>query len=296
MDLLEAILNTSLRLMVPLLLAALGELIAERAGVLNIGLEGMITAGAFTAYAAVMMGWGLPAAIVAAIISGAIVAAVMAVGAVWMGGNQILVGFALFILVPGVANFLYVQIAWTAGSPALDPIAIPVLHSIPVIGSALFSQTVFFYFAVLLAVAVWFLFARTRAGVVITATGHSPTSVRNRGTSPRWIRTYALLACGALAGIAGAAMSLASVGSYVPNIVGGRGLIVIAIVILGRWTVPGAVAGALLIAVLDSMQLNLAEQSGIPLQLFGALPWLVVILMLVVSYRLKSNVPRTLAQ
>lgn len=296
MELLEAILNTSLRLMVPLLLAALGELIAERAGVLNIGLEGMITAGAFTAYAAVMLDWGLGAALVAAVVGGAVVAAVMAVGAVWLRGNQILVGFALFILVPGVANFLYVQIGWTAGSPALNAISIPVLSSIPVIGPALFSQTVFFYFAVLLAAAVWFLFARTRAGVVVTATGHSPLSVSNRGSSPRWIRTYALLACGALAGIAGAAMSLGSVGSYVPHIVGGRGLIVIAIVILGRWTVPGAVAGALLIAVLDSMQLNLAEQSGIPLQLFGTLPWLVVILMLVISARLRSNVPRTLAQ
>lgn len=296
MDLLEAILNTSLRLMVPLLLAALGELIAERAGVLNIGLEGMITAGAFTAYAAVMLDWGLTAAVVAAIVGGAIVAAVMAVGAVWMGGNQILVGFALFILVPGVANFLYVQIGWTSGSPALDTIAVPLLSQIPVIGSVLFNQTVFFYFAVLLAVAVWFLFARTRMGVMVTATGHSPTTVTNRGTSARWVRTHALLACGALAGIAGAAMSLGSVGSYVPHIVGGRGLIVIAIVILGRWSVSGAVAGALLIAVLDSLQLNLAEQSGIPLQLFGTLPWLVVILMLVISARLKSNVPRTLAQ
>lgn len=296
MDLLEAILNTSLRLMVPLLLAALGELIAERAGVLNIGLEGMITAGAFTAYAAVMLDWGLTAAVVAAIVGGAIVAAVMAVGAVWMGGNQILVGFALFILVPGVANFLYVQIGWTSGSPALDTIAVPLLSQIPVIGSVLFNQTVFFYFAVLLAVAVWFLFARTRMGVMVTATGHSPTTVTNRGTSARWVRTNALLACGALAGIAGAAMSLGSVGSYVPHIVGGRGLIVIAIVILGRWSVSGAVAGALLIAVLDSLQLNLAEQSGIPLQLFGTLPWLVVILMLVISARLKSNVPRTLAQ
>ncbi|WP_110208953.1 ABC transporter permease [Nocardioides daejeonensis] len=296
MDLLEAILNTSLRLMVPLLLAALGELIAERAGVLNIGLEGMITAGAFSAYAAVMLGWGWPAAIIAALVIGAAVAAVMAIGAVWMGGNQILVGFALFILVPGIANFLYVQIGWTDGSPALNTFAVPLLSEIPVFGPALFEQTVFFYLAALLAAAVWFLFARTRAGVVVTATGHSPVSVNNRGSSSRRVRTYALLACGALAGIAGAAMSLGSVGSYVPNIVGGRGLIVIAIVILGRWTVPGAVAGALLIAVLDSLQLNLAEQSGIPLQLFSTLPWLVVIAMLVVSARLRSNVPRTLAQ
>lgn len=296
MDILEAILSTSVRLMVPLLLAALGELIAERAGVLNIGLEGMITAGAFTAYAAVMLGWGLPAALLAAILGGAVVAAVMALGAVWMGGNQILVGFALFILVPGVANFMYVQIEWGGGSPALDTLSIPVLSRIPVIGTALFSQTIFYYMAVILAVVTWLLFARSRAGVTLTATGHSPISVSNRGTSPRRVRTYALLACGSLAGIAGAAMSLGSVGSYVPHIVGGRGLIVIAIVILGRWTVSGAVAGAFLIAVLDSLQLNIAEQSGIPLQLFSMLPWLVVIGMLVVSYRLRSNVPRTLAQ
>lgn len=296
MDLLEAILSTSVRLMVPLLLAALGELIAERSGVMNIGLEGMITAGAFTAYAAVMVSGGLIGGIAVAVASGALVALVMAVGSVWMRGNQILVGFALFILVPGIANFLYVQIGWTGGSPALATWRVPGLSELPLIGPALFAQNAFYYVAILLTIVVWAFFARTRAGIVVTAVGHSPATSRTKGTSPVAVRTWALLACGALAGLAGAAMSLGSVGSYVPDIVGGRGLIVIAIVILGRWTVTGALAGAFLIAVLDSLKLNLAEQSTIPLQLFGALPWIVVILMLVASYRMRSNTPRSLAQ
>lgn len=296
MDLLEAILSTAVRLMVPLLLAALGELIAQRSGVMNIGLEGMIAGGAFTAYAVTMAHWGLAAGTLAALLTGALVALVMAVGAVWARGNQILVGFALFILVPGIANFLYVQIGWTGGAPAVPTVTIPFLSQLPVIGAAFFAQNLFYYAAAALAVAVWYFFARTRAGMTVTAVGHSPTIAAHRGTSPRRVRTLALLACGALAGLAGAAMSLGSVGSYAPNIVGGRGLIVIAIVILGRWTVPGAIAGSLLIAFLDSLKLNVAEGSVIPLQLFGALPWLVVMLMLVISYRMRSNTPRTLAQ
>lgn len=296
MDFIEAVANSSVRLMVPLLLAALGELISQRAGVMNIGLEGMMTGGAFVAYVAALAAWGLPGAMIAAIVAGIVIAMVMAVGTVWLKGNAILVGFALFILVPGLANFLYVQSGKTDGTPALHIIRIPLLSDIPVIGSALFAQNVFYFIAIGAAVCVWLFFARTRAGLVVSAVGHSPESAQTKGVSPRRVQTYALIACGALAGLAGAALALGSIGAYAPNIVGGRGLIVIAIVILGRWTVQGALAGAFLIAVLDAFKLNIAQHSDIPLQLLSALPWIVVILMLVASTRLKTSAPRTLTQ
>lgn len=296
MDVTEAVLNSAVRLMVPLLLAALGELIAQRSGVMNIGLEGMMTAGAFMAYVAATLAWGLSVALVVAAVAGAVIALLMALGAVWLRGNAILVGFALFVLVPGLANFLYVQSGWLDATPGLSTIRIPFLSDLPVVGSPLFAQNVFYYLAVVAAIGAWLLFSRTRTGIVVTAVGHDPGAAQRRGSSPRLVQTYALIACGVLAGLGGAALSLGATGAYAPNIVGGRGLIVIAIVILGRWTVAGAVAGALLIALLDALKLRIAQGSDIPVQLLGALPWVVVILMLIVSARMRSNAPRTLTQ
>lgn len=296
METFEAVMNSSVRLMIPLLLAALGELISERAGVMNIGLEGYMTAGAFTAFAVAVGGWGLVPAIILAAVAAALVAGVMAVGAVWMRGNAILVGFALFVMMPGLANFLYVQQNNHGATPKVHLLSVPGLENIPAIGRALFSQNVFYWMAILLCVVVYLLFSRTQAGLTITATGHEPETVRKRGRSPRMVQTLALLACGALAGLGGASLSLGALGSYQPNIVDGRGLIAIAIVILGRWTVPGAVAGAFLIALLDALKLRVTQGSDIPVQLLGAIPWIVVILMLVASTRMHSNAPRTLTQ
>lgn len=295
MDTFEAILSSAIRLMVPLLLAALGELISERAGVMNIGLEGFMTAGAFAAFAVAVGGWGITAAIIAAAVAAAVVAALMALGAVWIRGNAILVGFALFVLVPGLANFLFVQSGSLSSTPNLATWSIPVLDKIPYVGQALFSENVFYWLAVVSAVVVYFFFSRTQAGIVVTATGHDPASVQKRGMSPRKVQTLALLACGALAGLGGAALSLGAVGAYQPDIVGGRGLIAIAIVILGRWSVPGAIGGAFIIGVLNALQLRVSDTSAIPVELLGGLPWVVVILMLLASTRMRSNVPRTLS-
>lgn len=295
MEVVEAVLSSAIRLMVPLLLAALGELISERAGIMNIGLEGFMTAGAFAAFAVAIGGWGVFPAILAAMLVAMFVAGVMAVGSVWLRGNMFLLGFALFILLPGLANFIYVQQGTQEATPSLGAISIPFLSGLPIIGSPLFSGNVFYWLALFSSVVVFLLFSRTRAGLVIAAAGHEPEAVRKRGRSPQMVQTMALLACGALAGIGGASLSLGAVGAYQPNIVGGRGLIVIAIVILGRWSVPGAVVGAFLIALLDAVALQVSR-SGIPVQLLGAVPWVVVILMLLASTRLKSNTPRKLTQ
>lgn len=294
MEFFGIVLDSSVRLMVPLLLATLGELISERSGVMNVGLEGMMAAGAFAGFFAAIMGFSLPAAILIAVLCGALSGSLMAVGAVWLKGNQILVGFALFILLPGLANFILVQGNASASTPALHEISIPYLSDIPVIGSAFFNQNIFYYLAVVLTVVVWVIFARTQLGLVISSVGHDPAKAQTKGISPMKVQTIALLACGALAGLGGAALSLGAVGSFTPNIIGGRGFIVIAIVILGRWTVTGAVAGAILMGMLEAMKLNLPQLADVPIQLLGALPWIVVVAMLIFSSKMGSKAPRSL--
>jgi ABC-type uncharacterized transport system permease subunit len=139
----------------------------------------------------------------------------------------------------------------------------------------LFSQNLFYYAGVVLAVLVYVMFAYRRVGLVVSAVGHDPIKAATRGIALRFAQTYALLVCGAFVGLGGAALSLRAISSYAPNIVGGRGFIVLAIVILGRWAVLGAAAGALLMGSLDALNLNLSRGSDIPVQLLRGLPWIV---------------------
>jgi simple sugar transport system permease protein len=205
-----------------------------------------------------------------------------------------MVGFSLFILIPALASFLYVQSGVTVGLDALPVLPIPLLSEIPFLGPVLFSQNLFFYLAIAIAIAVAFLFSRTRAGLTIVAVGHDPVVSAARGVQVTRVRVIAVLVCGLLAGLAGAALIIGSVGSFSSGVVDGRGLIALAIVILGRWSIDGVVAGAALIGILDAAQLSLSPSAAIPIQLLAALPWIVVIAALVVSVRLRSNVPRNL--
>ena len=294
MEFASIVLESGLRFMVPLLLAALGELISERSGLMNVGLEGMMAAGAFAGFVASVMGASLPVALLAAAVFGAGAGGLMAIGSVLLRGSQILVGFSLFILIPGFANFALEQLQLSQSMPALSEIAVPGLSQIPVIGHALFAHNIFYYGSILLTLVVWLVLSHTRLGLALSAVGHDAQKAQTKGLSPARVQTFALLACGALAGLGGAALSMGSVGSYTPNIIGGRGFIAIAIVILGRWSVLGAAAGALLMGLLEAFKLNLPQLVDVPIQLLSALPWVVVILMLVFSARMRSQAPRSL--
>ena len=220
----ESMLEAGVRLTVPLLLVALGELIAERAGVINIGLEGKMAAGAYAGFV-VMAGTGDPwMAMLAAVLAGAAVSAVMAGVAIWGQVNQILVGFALFITVPGLVAFLYQQHTTTlVVTPALDRLSLPGLSDLPVIGGAFFSQNGFYYGVVALCLLVWVWMHRTRFGLSVSACGHDPEVALSKGIAVRWVRTQATLACGALAGLGGAALTVGALGSFSPGVTGGAG-------------------------------------------------------------------------
>jgi general nucleoside transport system permease protein len=291
-----SVFEASVRLGVPLLLVALGELIAERSGVINIGLEGMMSAGAYVGFLVMAISSSDQLALPAAALSGAAVAAVMVVAAIWAGVNQILTGFALFVMVPAATAFLYQQnLSGLVVTPPLPNIAIPGLSEIPALGQVLFNQNEFYYAAVGLCLLVWALFNRTPLGLQITACGHDPEVAASKGVPVLWIRTGATLVCGALAGFAGAALTVGALGQFSPGVTGGLGFIAIAAVILGRWRVQGVVLAAAAIGIADAFRLRLGSQVNFPVQLLAMLPWIVVLLMLVAGAQF-ANVPRALGR
>jgi general nucleoside transport system permease protein len=291
-----SVLEASVRLGVPLLLVSLGELIAERSGVINIGLEGMMSAGAYVGFLVMALTGRDEAALPAAALAGASVAAIMAWAAIWARVNQILTGFALFVMVPAATAFLYQQnMSALVVTPALPNIAVPGLSKIPVLGEILFTQNEFYYAAVALCFVVWILFNRTLLGVQITAAGHDPEVAASKGVSVLWVRTSATLVCGAFAGFAGAALTVGALGQFSPGVTGGLGFIAIAAVILGRWRVQGVVLAAAAIGIADAFRLRLGSHVDFPVQLLAMLPWIVVLLMLIAGARF-ANVPRALGR
>lgn len=291
-----SVLDASVRLGVPLLLVALGELIAERSGVINIGLEAMMSAGAYVGFVVMAASGQTPAALAAAALAGVAVAAVMAAVAIWGRVNQILTGFALFVMVPAATAFLYQQnTSSLIVTPALPILAVPGLSQIPLAGRVFFAQNEFYYLAIVVCFIVWILFNQTLVGVKLAACGHNPEVARFKGLSVLRLRTAATLACGALAGLAGAALSVGALGQFSPDVTGGLGFVAIAVVILGRWRVPGVVIAAAAIGFADAFRLRLGSQVHFPVQLLAMLPWLVVLVMLVAGARF-ANVPRALGR
>ncbi len=293
--LLVNVLEASIRLSVPVLFVALGEVISQRGGIVNIGLEGFMSVGAYTSFA-LLVATGNPwIAVCGAASAGLLCAAVMSVFAVWGKINQILIGFSLFVALPGLSAYLIQQDQSGGFAAALEPVQIPVLSGIPVIGTVLFSQNGFFYGVVAAALVVGFVLNRTRFGLAVSACGHDPAVARSKGIHVEWVRTQALLACGALAGVGGAALAIGALGSFAPGVTGGRGFIAIALVILGRWRVGGVVLAAFAIGLVDAIRLRLGGVVAIPVPLLAMVPWAVVLAMLVAGAR-KSRMPPALGK
>jgi ABC-type uncharacterized transport system permease subunit len=291
-----SVLEASIRLTVPLLLLALGELVAERSGVINIGLEGKMSAGAYVGFL-VMAATGDPhLASLAAIGAGMSVSAIMAGVSIWLGVNQILAGFALFVMVPAITAFLHQQNMTTLMvTPALPLFSIAAFDNIPKLAQIVLSQNEFYYLAIFLSFAVWLLLTRTRFGLSLTACGYDPEVAASKGLSVKWLRTFATLICGAFAGLAGASLTVGALGQFNPGVTGGRGFIAIAAVILGRWQLGGVILAAVAIGFTDALRLRLASRVHFPVDLLAMLPWIVVLLMLIAGARV-ANMPRALGR
>jgi simple sugar transport system permease protein len=274
-------LSATVRTATPLLLVSLGELVVERAGVINIGLEGVVLAGSFGALIGATHG-GVLSAYAMAAGCGLLMALVFAVFALWTAADQIITGTAVTLLALGLTGTLYRALYGATGAlltlSTEAPLAIPGLSRIPVIGPALFAQPAVTYLAYLLIPAVWWWMYRTHGGLALRAVGESPQAAAAAGVSPRRVRLNALRFGGVLGGIAGGLLVVAQAGTFAEGMSSGRGFVAIAIVVLGRWHPVGVAVAALVFGAATALQFLLqALGLALPYQLFLALPYVLTL-------------------
>jgi simple sugar transport system permease protein len=272
-DDLSSILDSTARLTGPLLFVALGELMAQRAGTLNISVEGMMLLSAFIAVVFSDLAGSAVVGLLAGIAAGVAVATVQAYLAHRLRANQFVVGLALNVLVLGLTGYLLQEYRFSPRS--LGVVEIPGLHSIPLVGDALFAQAAPFYLLFLAVPAVWWVLWRSRFGLELRAAGENASSSHASGIPVNRRRRQAILLGGAFAGLGGAYLSVGVVGSFTPNMTAGRGYLAIAAVLFGAWTVRGTVLAALLFGFADALRLALpALGYELNAQLLIAAPYL----------------------
>lgn len=282
-DVLAPFLDATVRTATPLALAALGETLCERAGVINVGLEGAIIAGCLGAVVG-SAAFGAPAGVVVAAIAGLAVAALFGVIVLTARADQIITGTAITLGAYGATGVLY-PLSFGPGGAALDiptlgPIAIPGLSRLPVIGPALFGQSILTYLLFALTLGAWWYLYRTGAGLGWRAVGEHPPAATAAGINVRRVQWLGVLSSGVLGGLGGAALVM-QVGTFSEQMSAGRGFIALAVVALGRWTPHGALAAALLFGGATALQYRFqAGGSALPYQLFVALPYLVTLAVL----------------
>lgn len=302
MDTLSAILFATIVAGTPLIIVALGQLIAEKSGVLNLGAEGMMAMGAIAGFAITHHSGSPWLGVLAGMAAGALMSFLFAIVVLTLMGNQVATGLALSILGVGLSAFIGKPYE-SEILPTIGPIRIPLLADIPIIGDPLFNQQALVYLSWLLFAAIaWFLY-RSRPGLVLRALGESPTSAHSIGYPVIRIRYLATLFGGAMAGVGGAFLSVFYTPLWVEGMVAGRGWIAIALVAFATWRPLRVIVGAYLFGGVMVAQL-FVQGSGlgvnIPSQFLSALPYLATIIVLVIISRdqntVRLNAPVSLGQ
>lgn len=288
-DIATALLEAAIRAATPLALAALGELVIERSGRINIGLEGSVLAGAFGA-AVVGQSLGAHAGMLGGALAGAAMGAVFAVFAVWLRADQIIAGTAVTLLAFGLtgslARALFGEQGVALTLPTLPATRVPWLERLPVVGDSLFAQPYIAYVTVAAAVALHWWMTRTHAGLALRAVGESHSAAMTAGIHPARMQWFAILIGSALAGVSGAVLVLAQSGTFIEGMSAGRGFIAIAIVALGRWRPLRTLAGASLFGATIALQFSAQTFDwNLPYQLFLAAPYVLTLAVLVGSAR-----------
>ena len=269
----------------PIMLAALGELLVEESGIINVGIEGAMLAGAFFALAATYFSGSIALGLGAGMAAAVALDAIFAVLVVNLAANQVVTGTALNILALGVTGGFYREMFGVTGKAfmvtSVAKIPLGPLARIPVLGPVLFDQNALVYFTLLLIPTFWYVISRTRYGLRLRAAGERPEAADALGLGVFRIRWYALLAAGALTGLAGAYLTLAYANTFVENISAGRGFVALSVVILGRWNPWGLAAASVLFGAAMALQFGLqALGTVVPYQLFLALPYALTLVVL----------------
>jgi general nucleoside transport system permease protein len=285
------IVSTLIRTLVagtPLLLGTLGEIVTERSGILNLGVEGMMAIGAMTAFAVTLTTGSPWFGLLAAVAAGILAAGIHAFVSITLKANQVVSGLALTMLGLGVAGLFGKPFIGRPLPTKLGTLAIPGLSDIPVVGRILFSQDPLFYLAILLGILLWLLLTRTRWGIEIRSVGENPAAAEVQGISVAKIRYLCVLLGGALAGMAGAHLSLVYSKSWTEGLTGGRGWIVIALTIFALWNPLRAFLGAFLFGCIFVLQ-YLLQPIGVPPNLLAMMPYLATLAVLLAGGLRKDH-------
>lgn len=281
----EAFLTSTIAMATPILLAALGELIVEESGILNIGIEGAMLAGAFFGLAATYFSGSLVLGLLAAVAAAVTINALLAGLVVNLAVNQVVAGTALDILAAGLTGVFYRRLFGITGKAftvaPIPQISLGPFARIPVVGPVLFEQNALVYGTFVMVPLTAFVVRHTRYGLWIRAAGERPEAADALGLNVYRLRWEALLIAGMLTGLAGAYLTLAYTNTFVEGISAGRGFVALAVVIVGRWNAYGVAAAALLFGAAMGLQFELqAYGATLPYQLFLALPYALTLLVL----------------
>ncbi len=283
LELIVPLLAAAIQSGTPILYATLGEILTEKSGVLNLGVEGMMITGALAAFVTALA-TGQPAlAFLVGGISGAAVGAIHAVVCLWFLGNQVVSGLALTIFGLGLANFLGTPLIGQT-APGFDKLAVPLLHRLPVLGPVVFQQDILVYVAILFVPLLWCFLDKTRWGLHLRASGEHPEAAAAAGIGVLRYRWLGILGGGCLVGFGGSYLSLAYTHLWTNGLSAGRGWIAVALVIFAFWRPGRALLGAYLFGGVMAFQLRLqAVGTHLPSSLLLMLPYLLTVVVLVLS-------------
>ncbi|MHA1537116.1 MAG: ABC transporter permease [Alphaproteobacteria bacterium] len=289
----------TLRIATPLIFGTLGELICERAGVLNLGIEGIMTAGAMSGWMWVYMGGDLVTGVLFAAFVGAMFGLLHSGFVVTLGLSQHVTGIGITMLASSLAYFVTRMLLPDATTPPkitpFQPYPIPILSDIPIVGPAFFQQTAMTYAAFVAVIVVWYVLYKTPLGLAVRMVGENPLAAEAQGINVLAVRTGAVMAGSALMAVGGAFLTMSAFDAFYFTMINGRGWICVALVIFATWKPGKALLGALLFAGIDAWQVRIQQVPGvsIPYQFFLMAPYVLSILAMIVMSR-KALYPKAL--
>ncbi|MCK5249862.1 MAG: ABC transporter permease [Spirochaetaceae bacterium] len=300
LDIIVSVLTRTIIAGTPLLIATLGEIVSERGGIINLGIEGLMSAGAVTAFIVTFTTGSPWLGMLAAILVGILLSSIHGFVSIGLRANQVVSGLALTMLGLGISGLWgkpYIGRLLPKRMPRLD---IPGLSDMPILGSILFNHDWYVYLSVVVGVVIWFMLKHTRIGITLRSVGENPKAAESQGISVNRVKYFAVMTGGGLAGMAGAYLSTAYSGSWNEGITAGRGWIVIALTIFALWQPGGAFLGAYLFGGIFVLQYML-QPLGISPNLLAMLPYLSTLLVLFIYGMSKSgqrrmNAPATLGE